>query len=363
MEKIDVQSKHGKYPILIEEGIFEQAGNWIHRWMPTSHLAIITDTNVGAIYLERLQAALMQVGMSSVDVFVIQAGEESKSLQTVETIYHWLLEKGHDRSSGIIALGGGVVGDLTGFVASTFMRGIPFVQVPTSLLAQVDSSVGGKVGVNVMEGKNLVGSFYAPKGVLIDPCVLKTLPMRQFRNGIAEVVKTGAILDAKLLKDLAQLGDEVEQRPAWGKVIARCCELKAMVVSQDEEERGLRKILNFGHSFGHGIEQYTEYKKYAHGEAVAIGMIMAAQIGRELLITEVGVEEELVALLTQFNLPIQSIPIPTKDWIAVMKKDKKKSKGLLHLVAVKAMGQAVVRPIEYDVIEKFLAGWSSEKNN
>ncbi len=356
MQRIDVQSKHGKYPILIEEGIFEQAGNWIRRWMPSSQLAIITDTNVGKIYLERLEAALKQAGMGSVDVFVIKAGEESKNLQTVETIYHWLLEKGHDRSSGIIALGGGVVGDLSGFVASTFMRGVPFVQVPTSLLAQVDSSVGGKVGVNVMEGKNLVGSFYAPKGVIIDPQVLTTLPIRQFRNGIAEVVKTGAILDANLLKEVALLHDEAELRPAWGKVIARCCELKSMVVSQDEEERGLRKILNFGHSFGHGIEQYTEYKKYAHGEAVAIGMILAAQIGQELGITEAGVEEELTALLTQFELPIQSIPIPTEEWIAVMKKDKKKSKGLLHLVAVKAMGQAVVRPVEYDVIEKFLAG-------
>lgn len=354
MQKIDVQSKHGKYPILIEEGIFEQAGNWIRRWMPSSQLVIITDTNVGNFYLEKLQSALKEAGLGSVDVFVIEAGEESKNLQTVETIYHWLLEKGHDRSSGIIALGGGVVGDLSGFVASTFMRGIPFVQVPTSLLAQVDSSVGGKVGVNVMEGKNLVGSFYAPKGVVIDPCVLQTLPMRQFRNGIAEVIKTGAILDAKLLKAVALLHDEAEKRSAWGSVIGRCCELKAMVVSQDEEERGLRKILNFGHSFGHGIEQYTEYKKYAHGEAVAIGMILAAQIGRKLGITASGVEEELTALLTQFHLPIQSIPIPREEWLAAMKKDKKKSQGLLHLVALKAMGQAVVRPVEYGVIEEFL---------
>jgi 3-dehydroquinate synthase len=354
MEKIDVQSKHGKYPILIEEGIFDQAGHWIRRWVPSAQLAIITDTNVGKIYLERLKTGLKQAGMSSADVYVIEAGEESKNLQTVEMIYHWLLEKGHDRSSGIIALGGGVVGDLTGFVASTFMRGLPFVQVPTSLLAQVDSSVGGKVGVNVMEGKNLVGSFYAPKGVIIDPLVLKTLPMRQFRNGIAEIVKTGAILDANLLQEVAKLHDAVELRPAWGKVIARCCDLKAMVVSQDEEERGLRKILNFGHSFGHVIEQFTEYKKYAHGEAVAIGMIMAAQLGRKLEITEAEVEEELTALLRQFNLPIQSIPIPTEDWIAVMKKDKKKSKGLLHLVALKEMGQAVVRPVEYGLIEEFL---------
>lgn len=356
MEKIDVQSKHGKYPILIEEGVFEQAGNWIRRWMPSSQLAIITDTNVGELYVEKLQSALKQAGLGPVEAYIIKAGEESKNLQTIEAIYHWLLDKGHDRSSGIIALGGGVVGDMAGFVASTFMRGIPFVQVPTSLLAQVDSSVGGKVGVNVREGKNLIGSFYAPKGVIIDPRVLTTLPMRQFRNGIAEVVKTGAILDANLLKEVALLHDEAELRPAWGKVIARCCELKATVVSQDEEERGLRKILNFGHSFGHGIEQYTEYKKYAHGEAVAIGMILAAQIGRELGITEAGVEEELTALLEQFHLPIQSIPIPTEEWLSAMKKDKKKSQGLLHLVAVKAMGQAVVRPVGYDVIEKFLAG-------
>ncbi len=356
MQKIDVQSKHGKYPILIEEGIFKQAGNWIRRWMPSSQLAIITDTNVGELYLEQLQADLKQAGLGFVDAFIIKAGEESKNLQTIETIYHWLLEKGHDRSSGIIALGGGVVGDMSGFVASTFMRGIPFVQVPTSLLAQVDSSVGGKVGVNVREGKNLIGSFYAPKGVIIDPSVLMSLPMRQFRNGIAEVVKTGAILDANLLKQVALLRDEAELRPAWGKVIARCCELKAMVVSQDEEEHGLRKILNFGHSFGHGIEQYTEYKKYAHGEAVAIGMILAAQIGQELGITESGVEEELTALLTQFHLPVQSIPIPTEEWLAAMKKDKKKSRGLLHLVAVKAMGQAVVRPVKYGIIEDFLKG-------
>lgn len=356
MERIDVQSKHGKYPILIEEGIFDQAGNWIRRWMPSSQLAIITDTNVSKLYLSRLETALQEAGLGSADVFVIEAGEGSKNLSVIESIYHWLLEKGHDRSSGIIALGGGVVGDMSGFVASTFMRGIPFVQVPTSLLAQVDSSVGGKVGVNVEEGKNLIGSFYAPKGVLIDPKVLETLDMRQFRNGIAEVIKTGAILDANLLKEVSFLEDAAEKRAAWGRVIARCCELKAMVVSQDEEERGLRKILNFGHSFGHGIEQYTEYKKYAHGEAVAIGMILAAQIGRQLGITEAGVEEELEALLKQFQLPVASIPIPTDEWMAAMKKDKKKSQGLLHLVAVKAMGQAVVRPVEFDVIEKFLEG-------
>jgi len=354
MERIDVQSKHGKYPILIQAGIFGQAGDWIRRWMPTSQLAIITDTNVGTIYLERLQAALSEAGLENPDVFVIDAGEKSKNLQVVETIYHWLLEKGHDRSSGIIALGGGVVGDLSGFVASTFMRGIPFVQVPTSLLAQVDSSVGGKVGVNVVEGKNLIGSFYAPKGVLIDPKVLETLDLRQFRNGIAEVVKTGAILDANLLQHVAALKDAPESRADWAQVIARCCELKAMVVSQDEEERGLRKILNFGHSFGHGIEQYTEYKTYAHGEAVAIGMILAAQLGQQLGITESKVEEELKALLMQFSLPIKSVPIPTSEYLAAMKKDKKKSQGLLHLVAVKAMGQAVVRPVSFDVIKSFL---------
>lgn len=354
MERIDVQSKHGKYPILIEAGIFDQTGNWIRRWMPSSQLAIITDTNVGAIYLERLKASLSEAGMGTPDVYMIAAGEESKNLQVVETIYHWLLEKGHDRSSGIIALGGGVVGDLSGFVASTFMRGIPFVQVPTSLLAQVDSSVGGKVGVNVSEGKNLIGSFYAPKGVLIDPKVLETLDLRQFRNGIAEVIKTGAILDANLLKNVAKLNDDTGNRAAWGPVIARCCELKAMVVSQDEEERGLRKILNFGHSFGHGIEQYTEYKMYAHGEAVAIGMILAAQIGKQLGITEPQVEEELKALLKQFALPVQSVPIPTAEYLSAMQKDKKKSQGLLHLVAVKAMGQAVVRPVGFDVIEAFL---------
>ena len=354
MERIDVQSKHGKYPILIEAGIFDQAGNWIRRWLPSSRLAIITDSNVGAIYLERLEKSLTEAGMESPDVYVIDAGEKSKNLQVVETIYHWLLEKGHDRTSGIIALGGGVVGDLSGFVASTFMRGIPFVQVPTSLLAQVDSSVGGKVGVNVVEGKNLIGSFYAPKGVLIDPKVLETLDLRQFRNGIAEVIKTGAILDANLLKNVAKLEDAAEKRSEWARVIARCCELKAMVVSQDEEERGLRKILNFGHSFGHGIEQYTEYKIYAHGEAVAIGMILAAQIGKQLGITEAGVEEELDSLLKQFSLPVKSIPIPTSEYLSAMKKDKKKSQGLLHLVAVKAMGQAVVRPVGFDVIEAFL---------
>jgi 3-dehydroquinate synthase len=353
VERIDVQSKHGKYPILIEAGIFDQAGNWIHRWMPSSQLAVITDSNVGEIYLDRLLKSLEAEGLKA-DVYVIEAGEQSKNLQLVETIYHWLLKEGHDRTSGIIALGGGVVGDLSGFVASTFMRGIPFVQVPTSLLAQVDSSVGGKVGVNVVEGKNLIGSFYAPKGVIIDPKVLETLEMRQFRNGIGEVIKTGAILDADLMEAIALLEDGVDKRVEWAQVIGRCCQLKAMVVSQDEEERGLRKILNFGHSFGHVIEQYTEYKMYAHGEAVAIGMILAAQIGKKLGITEDGVEEELTGLIQRFSLPTASIHIPIESWMAAMKKDKKKSQGQLHLVAVKAMGQSVVEPVDFHVIEDFL---------
>ena len=169
--------------------------------------------------------------------------------------------------------------------------------------------------------------FTRPRGSLIDPEVLETLDLRQFRNGIAEVVKTGAILDANLLQHVAALKDTPESRADWAQVIARCCELKAMVVSQDEEERGLRKILNFGHSFGHGIEQYTEYKTYAHGEAVAIGMILAAQLGQQLGITESKVEEELKALLMQFSLPIKSVPIPTSEYLAAMKKDKKKKPG------------------------------------
>jgi 3-dehydroquinate synthase len=277
--------------------------------------------------------------------YCLAAGEPSKKLQTAAKLYQFLARYQFDRQSWLIALGGGVVGDLTGFVAATYLRGLPYIQVPTTLLAQVDASIGGKTGVDLPEGKNLVGSFHHPKLIWIDPSLLKTLPLTHWRNGLAEVIKYGAIRDAKLFEKLEHL----LSRPVtgysaeWAPIIARCAQIKAEVVAKDPfETRGLRAILNFGHSVGHAIEAATGYRGYLHGEAISIGMFVAGILSEELCGLPSVDRIRLGTLLTKAGLPARvGKPLPRKQILKFLSRDKKVEDGAVKFVLLKRLGEAV----------------------
>jgi 3-dehydroquinate synthase len=290
----------------------------------------------------------------------IPAGEKSKRLAVVEKCYDQLAAHRLERNSLIVALGGGVVGDLAGFVAATYLRGVPFVQVPTTLLAQVDSSVGGKTGVNLRAGKNLVGAFYQPRLVLCDLDTLKTLPKREYISGLAEVIKYGVIYDAILFAQLERNLPKLLQRDAatLAAVIARCCEIKADVVGQDETEGGLRAILNFGHTIGHAIENSSGYGKFLHGEAIAMGQVAAAKLSHKILGLPSGEAERIEKLFIQAGLPvkIKLNSIQRKKLFAAMKLDKKVSAGEIKFVLAEKIGKAVWgRKVSSDLIEKIFA--------
>jgi len=293
-------------------------------------------------------------------LITVPAGEKSKRLAMVEKCYDQLAAHRLERKSFIVALGGGVVGDLAGFVAATYLRGIPFVQVPTSLLAQVDSSVGGKTGVNLQAGKNLVGAFYQPRLVLCDLDTLKTLPEREYLSGLAEVIKYGIIYDAILFAQLERNLPKLLQREATtlAAVIARCCEIKAEVVGQDETESGLRAILNFGHTIGHAIENSSGYGKFLHGEAIAIGQVAAAKLSQKVLGLPSGDTERIETLFVRAGLPVKLKldAARRKKLFAAMLLDKKVSAGEIKFVLAKKIGQVVWgQKVASELIEGALA--------
>jgi 3-dehydroquinate synthase len=346
--------------IKIAPGLLKQLGGECARLKLGDRCAIITDTNAGKHFAKPAYESLVKAGFEPVLV-TIPAGEKSKRISVVEKCCGQLAAHRLERKSFIVALGGGVVGDLAGFVAATYLRGIPFVQVPTTLLAQVDSSVGGKTGVNLRAGKNLVGAFYQPKLVLCDLDALKTLPEREFRAGLAEVIKYGIIYDAKLFvqleRDLPRL---IKREPkTLAAVIARCCEIKAEVVAQDETESGLRATLNFGHTIGHAIENSFGYGKYLHGEAIATGQVAAAKISQKIL----GLPERDVGrienLFVQAGLPAR-INLNSAQWkklFTAMKLDKKVSGGEIKFVLAKEIGRAVCgQKVPATLIAEALAG-------
>ena len=285
MRIVHVSLGNRSYAIKIGAGQLNRLGRECARLKLGRRCAIITDTNVGRHYAKTAFNSLASAGFAPV-LIIVPPGETAKSLKTVQTCYDQLACYRLERKSFIVALGGGVIGDLAGFVAATYLRGIAFVQVPTTLLAQVDSSVGGKVGVNLKAGKNLVGAFYQPRLVLCDLDTLDTLPVREFRAGLAEVIKYGIIGDAKLFRRLERDLPELLRRESktLADVVARCCEIKADVVGRDETEGGLRAILNFGHTVGHALEVISSYNKYLHGEAIAIGTVAAAGLSRKVLV-------------------------------------------------------------------------------
>ncbi len=329
------------YPIYVQAGSLSMLPDYLKKHHLTERLFVITDENVRHIYADGLLAFLQDAGFQ-VDVFSVPAGESSKSLEQANYLYTKMLENRANRQSVVIALGGGVVGDLAGFIAATFMRGVKFVQVPTTILAQVDSSVGGKVGINHPLGKNLIGAFYQPQFVLIDPTTLQTLPEREIRAGSAEIIKYGYIYDRDFYDLIANNLDALfalNNENLLEHALCRSCEIKAEVVSQDEKESGVRAILNFGHTIGHAIEAATAYSSFLHGEAVVHGMKAALYISQCAGSFTRPEIDELARVLDRFQIP----PVPqelTYDVLLhAMLKDKKRSSRGQQWVLLKEIGR------------------------
>jgi 3-dehydroquinate synthase len=342
MRKVKVSLGSRSYDIRIGQGLLARLGAECAALKLGRRCAIISDTTVAPLYAKSAAQSLTRAGFESV-LITVPAGETAKSIKTVESCYDQLAAHRLERKSFVVALGGGVVGDLAGFVAATYLRGIAFVQVPTTLLSQVDSSVGGKVGVNLKAGKNLVGAFHQPRLVLCDLDTFNSLPEREYRSGLAEVIKYGIISDAKLFHQLEREMPRLLKRDpsTLARVVARCCEIKADVVGQDETETGLRAILNFGHTIGHALEAIAGYGKYLHGEAISIGQVAAAKLSHQLLNLPVAEVERITLLFQNAGLPTQYKPNRANltRLCDAMKLDKKVSAGEVKFVLAKSIGE------------------------
>jgi 3-dehydroquinate synthase len=340
MEKLHISLGERSYPILIGPGLLS-AADVLCEHIKARDLLIVTNDRVAPLYLERLKSSLASKRTAAV---VLPDGESYKTLATVSTVFDALTAERMNRDAGIVALGGGVVGDIAGFAAACYQRGIDYVQVPTTLLAQVDSSVGGKTGVNHPAGKNLIGAFHQPRCVITDPDTLQTLPEREYRSGLAEVIKYGLIRDPAFFNWLEAHPNELLARDAdaLSFAIRRSCELKAEIVGIDEREQGLRAILNLGHTFGHAIEAATGYGNWLHGEAVAAGMVLAADFSRRLGWLSDHDFQRTVALLKRLELPVGAPAIGARRALELMGMDKKVLAGKLRLVLMKSLGDAVV---------------------
>lgn len=354
METVNVNLGERSYPILIGKGILSELGPQLKNHDLAQTLAVVTNPEIQALYGDKIEKSLVDSGFTP-HFMVVPAGEEAKSLDQAGTLYTSFLEKRLERRSAVIALGGGVIGDLAGFLAATVLRGVPFVQVPTTLLAQVDSSVGGKVGINHPIGKNLIGAFYQPLLVLADIKTLDTLPDDELRAGLAEVVKHGVIADEDFFKFLEENTKAILDldESAISHVVRRSCEIKAKIVSADEREGGIRAILNYGHTIGHAIEALTGYGHYKHGEAVAWGMVYAA-----LLSQDMGLDDSVARqrdLLSRFGL-LQKIPeIEPKSAINALFYDKKVKNSRLRFILTEKIGSAKISDkVSTDIVEKVL---------
>ncbi len=346
MENIPVNLPYYSYQITIDPGNLSQIGSQIKELNLGKKVLIISNPEIFSYYGETATASLEAAGFK-VYTHLIAAGEPHKTLASIEQIYDVALENHLERSSTFIALGGGVIGDMTGFAAATWLRGVNFVQVPTSLLAMVDAAIGGKTGVNHPQGKNLIGAFYQPKLVLIDPNVLKTLPIREFRAGMAEVIKYGIIWDADLFAQLEQTEhlDSLEHisQELLQTILIRSCQAKADIVSKDEKEAGLRAILNYGHTIGHALESLTGYRSLNHGEAVAIGMVGAGALAVQLQLWDEAAAQRQTSLIAKAGLPLQ-LPagLDIEAILAALQTDKKVKAGRVRFVLPTQIGTAII---------------------
>ena len=347
-KELYVDLKENSYNIVIEKGLLSKLGEEIKNIYKGNKIFIITDENVNKYYGDKVTKSLEKVGFIT-KTMVLEPGEETKSFNTLPRIYNELLDFKLTRKDLIITLGGGVIGDLGGFAASSFLRGIPFIQVPTSLLAQVDSSVGGKVAVDLERGKNLVGSFYQPKAVFIDPEVLDTLTEKYYKDGMAEVIKYGCIKDREFFYMLKGLNNRVEVMDNIERIIYNCCLIKKIVVEKDEKDLGDRMLLNFGHTLGHAIEKYYNFTGYSHGEAVGIGMYNITLKSEAEGLTKEGIAEEIKEILINYDLPYDVDLEDNQIIVDTIALDKKNLGSTLKIILIKDIGESFI----YDTTPMF----------
>ncbi|MHC5267794.1 3-dehydroquinate synthase [Enterococcus sp. LJL98] len=350
---MQIELTNHTYEIVIQTGGLREIGQWVQKLWQPQKIAIITDSNVAPLFGEQTKNALQAAGFPT-DVFVVPAGEASKSLAQAEKLYEQLAAAEFTRSDGIVALGGGVIGDLAGFVASTYMRGLHFLQVPTTLLAQVDSSIGGKTAVNTQSAKNLVGSFAQPDGVLIDPAVLATLDKRRVREGTAEIIKAAAIADRALWQRLLELEDEMALVEHAEEIIPLALKVKKTVVEEDEFDHGSRLLLNFGHTIGHGIENTAGYDVVSHGEAVALGMVMISRQAETRNLTPVGTTEQLIQMLKKYHLPVEHDALDAARIYQAITHDKKARGKQIKIILLEEIGQAKIVSVPMEALKNYI---------
>ncbi len=343
MNKLKIDLADRSYEILIGQNFLSRSSKLLGEVLKPSRIVVVTHPSIRSLYGDRLVSSFVQDKFST-DIIEVPEGEQSKSLQQAEKIYDRLIEMNSDRKTLLVALGGGVIGDLTGFIAATYQRGIPFMQVPTTLLSQVDSSVGGKTAVNHPRGKNMIGAFYQPCLVLIDLATLKTLPDNEFRAGLAEIIKHGVIIDPELFQYLEEHVDQIQKKDpdCLEHIITTSCTIKAKVVERDERESHYRMILNFGHTFGHAVESLTGYSTFIHGEAVAMGMVKAADLSVLTGRCSNEVAKRIVNLLDRFGLPTRMPDLEPKAMVDSMQRDKKTSHQKLRFVLVNQIGSVEI---------------------
>ena len=344
MKTLTVSLPGRSYDILIERGLLDRAGEYCRKALPRAKkLFVVTDSTVGPLYLKRLIPPLEAAGLETA-ICEIPAGEASKCAGELARLWECMMDFGLTRTDAVVALGGGVVGDLAGFAAATILRGVDFVQIPTTLLSQVDSSVGGKVAIDLDHGKNLAGAFWQPRLVLMDPDTLDTLPDSTFADGMAEVVKYGCIFDRAFFDFLAQRPERARLMEEIEHILYTCCDLKRKVVEEDERDTGNRMLLNFGHTLGHAYELAGHYTTYTHGQAVAAGMVRAAQLGTALGLTPAQLAPDIAQLVEAFGLPT-AIPCSQADYAAAIGLDKKGAGSSLSLILLDRPGHALAYPI------------------
>ena len=352
---LNVDLGERSYPISIGAGLLADP-SLLEQHIAGRKVAIVTNTTVAPLYLEQVAAPLRAAGRE-VHAIILPDGEEYKNWASLMQVFDALLAAKCDRKTTLVALGGGVIGDLTGFAAASYMRGVPFVQIPTTLLSQVDSSVGGKTGLNHPLGKNMIGAFYQPRAVLADTGTLATLPERELSAGLAEVIKHGAIIDAEFFGWIEHnIGALMAREPqALAHAISRSCEIKAEVVRQDEREGGLRAILNFGHTFGHAIEAGLGYGQWLHGEAVGCGMVMAADLSQRAGLVDAATVERMRNLVAAAGLPTEAPDLGTERWLELMEVDKKNEGGAIKFILMKPLGSPSIQGVPQELLLATLA--------
>lgn len=350
--EVSIKNSCTKYEIRIRKNVYKELYEYLSGNYKGKKAAIITDDYVNKLYGASLHNGITEAGLKC-KLISVSPGEKSKSLDVLAGIYEALSNFNINRGDIIIAFGGGVVGDLAGFAAATYLRGISYIQIPTTLLAQVDSSVGGKTAIDLPSGKNLVGSFYHPEIVFIDTLFLSTLEERYLRDGMAEVIKYGCIKDRKLFHRLLNYEDLQQCIDDMDELVYSCCSIKRAVVEADELDRGERMLLNFGHTFGHAVEQYYNYEKYTHGEAIAMGMAEITKRSETLGLTEKGSAEAIVDVLKKYGLPYQIPVTDKKELVAAMRLDKKFNGDSISLVLLHKLGVAFTKEIKGEDLETF----------